>query len=120
MKLELDPLDLKDEYLKGEDGSKDQDINTREVTYDKLNKNAQAAVDAVGKATFYSWGRETYEAVYPPTHGVFPKREPGEGEKLCPNDGITYSDVPDNEDNFGCPICKAVGPHHLPIPDTGK
>lgn len=54
MKLELDPLDLAPEFQEGDGNKTDQKINTRDVTFDKLNETAQAAVLAVGKATFYS------------------------------------------------------------------
>ena len=66
MKLELDPIDLSPEYQRGAKGEVDQACNTREVTFDKLNEQAQTAVRAVGRATFYAWDRRTYNAVYPP------------------------------------------------------
>ena len=46
----------------------------------------------------------------------FPKRDPGPGEKLCPYDGIAYNKVPGYEPGYGCPICKAIGQYHLPVP----
>ena len=62
MKLELDPLDLNPQYRDG----KTQACPTSAVSFAKLTKEAQAAVRAVGRAVFYAWDRETYNAVYPP------------------------------------------------------
>jgi hypothetical protein len=45
------------------------------------------------------------------------KRNPGKGEKKCPYDGIKYSKIP-GYTWHGCPICKSVGPWHLPVPDN--
>lgn len=67
MKLELDPTDLKPEYQeKVDDRNIDQAISTMEVNFDKLNAEAQAAVLLARKATFFSWDRQTYNAIYPP------------------------------------------------------
>jgi len=66
VKLELDPLDLKPKYQRGTGGDVDQACSTRDVTFDKLNEKAQAAVSTVGRATFYAWDRQTYNAVSPP------------------------------------------------------
>jgi len=62
----LDPLDLKPEFLSGGKGNLDQNISTREVTFDKLNEKAQKIVLAAGRAVFYSWDKQRYNAVYPP------------------------------------------------------
>jgi len=67
MKLELDPTDLKPEYQKGTGTRIDQACSTREVSFEKLSEQAQAAVSAVGRATFYAWDRQTYSAVRPTT-----------------------------------------------------
>ena len=66
MKLELDPGDLKPEFQekKGDNGI-GQKCNTRDVTFDKLNRTAQVAVEAVGRATFFAWDKQTHNAVYP-------------------------------------------------------
>lgn len=45
----------------------------------------------------------------------FDKRKPARGEQLCPYDGISYSKVPGYVSGYGCPVCKAIGPHHLPV-----
>lgn len=47
---------------------------------------------------------------------VFPKRIPGPLEKSCPYDGTAYKDVPGYVTGLGCPVCKALSFHHLPIP----
>jgi len=65
MKLELDPMDLKAEFQRGTGGDVNQACSTRDVNFDKLNEQAQAAVKVVGRATFYAWDRQTYNAVYP-------------------------------------------------------
>jgi hypothetical protein len=66
MKLDLDPSDLSSEYQTGTSGDVDQKCSTSQVTFDKLNPRAQTVVRVVGKATFFSWDRQTYNAVYPP------------------------------------------------------
>jgi hypothetical protein len=66
MKLELDPSDLSSEHQEGTPQDVDQNCSTSQVTFDRLNPGAQAAVRAVGKAIFFSWNRQTYNAVYPP------------------------------------------------------
>ena len=67
MDLTLNPNDLKREFQRELDfGNLDQAIQTREVTFDKLNEKAQKAVLAVGRATYYSWSGRTYNAVYAP------------------------------------------------------
>ncbi len=66
MKLTLDPLDLKSEFQEQTDHGIDQKIASRDVTFDKLTKEAQKAVKAVGQATFYAWDHKTYGAIYPP------------------------------------------------------
>jgi hypothetical protein len=66
MKLELDPSDLSPEYQVGTPQDVDQNCSTSQVTFDKLNPKAQAAVLIADKATFFSWDRQTYNAVYPP------------------------------------------------------
>ena len=52
MNLELDPLDLDPKYQEGTEAERNinQAINTRDVTFDKLNEKAKAAVTAVGRA----------------------------------------------------------------------
>jgi len=65
MKLVLDPTDLKPEFQKDKDGIIDQTCLTRDVDFNKLNKEAQAAVVLVGQATFYAWNQH-YIAVNPP------------------------------------------------------
>ena len=67
MKLELDPADLKPKWQKGTGNEVDQACSTREVSFERLNEQAQAAVSAVGQGTFYAWDRKTYNAVYPTT-----------------------------------------------------
>ena len=62
MQLFLDPLDLAPPFRKGDD----QAISTHAVTFDKLTPEAQAAVRVVGRATFQSWDKQTYNAIYPP------------------------------------------------------
>jgi hypothetical protein len=62
----LDPTDLKPEFQTGSGYGVDQKISTREVTFEKLNERAQQIVKAAGRAMFYSWDRQTYNAVYPP------------------------------------------------------
>lgn len=69
MKLELDPLDLRPEFKK--DG--DLAIPTSTVTFEKLDSQAQAAVKVVGRATFYTFDRQNYNAVYAPKPEI--KRE---------------------------------------------
>lgn len=68
MKVELDPFDLRSEFTRGGAAEKnfDQAINTRDVTFDKLNDKAQQVVRAAGRAVFYAFDRMTYNAVYPP------------------------------------------------------
>lgn len=63
MKLELDPLDLKEEYRNGDD----QKISTRDVSLDKLTDKVRVAVLAVGRATFYAWDRRTHRSVFDET-----------------------------------------------------
>ena len=57
MHLTLDPADLKPEFQEITDNGVDQAINTRDVTFEKLSDEAQAAVRAVGQGTFYAWDR---------------------------------------------------------------
>jgi len=66
MKLELDPNDLSPEYQTGTSQDVDQKCSTSQVAFDKLNAKAQAAVRATGRAIFFSWDRQTYNAIYPP------------------------------------------------------
>lgn len=71
MQLTLDPSDLKPKYQRilneGTDmQSVDQSISTSGVSFDKLNEKAQQAVLVVGRGTFYSWNKQTYNAIYPP------------------------------------------------------
>ena len=62
MRLTLDPKDLKPEFQKHDDST----ISASKVTFEHLNPTAQNAVRAVGRATYYAWGGETYNAIYPP------------------------------------------------------
>ena len=64
MQLFLDPLDLRPEFQEGEAGDIDQAISTRDVKFHTLNEQAQAAVRIVGRGIFYSWDRQTYNAVF--------------------------------------------------------
>lgn len=48
------------------------------------------------------------------------KREPQAGEMLCPYDGVVYSNVPGYESARGCPVCKGIGPYHVPVPIIGE
>lgn len=66
MKLELDPTDLAPEFQEGKGENVDQKCSTRDVTFDKLNPKAQKAVRVVGRATFFSWDRKTYNVIRPP------------------------------------------------------
>lgn len=43
------------------------------------------------------------------------KRQPAEGEIACPYDGVAYRDVPGYVEGYGCPVCKAISFHHLPV-----
>jgi hypothetical protein len=49
------------------------------------------------------------------TNKIFMKRKPKKNEKLCSYDGIAYSKVPGYISGYGCPVCKGIGPYHLPI-----
>lgn len=64
--LTLDPSDLKPEFQEGEGPGLNQKISTRDVTFEKLNEKAQKLVEIIGRAVFYAWDRQTYNAVYPP------------------------------------------------------
>jgi hypothetical protein len=44
------------------------------------------------------------------------KQEPQKDEKYCPYDGIAYSKAPGYVSGYGCPVCDAGGPYHLPVP----
>lgn len=66
MHLTLDPLDLAPQFQKKVGGYIDQAINTSQVTFEKLNPRAQAAVVAVGKGTFHSLDDQTHNAIYAP------------------------------------------------------
>jgi hypothetical protein len=57
MKLELYRTDLKHAH---------RDVNCSLVDFKHLRAEAQAAVRAVGKGTFYDDGRESYNVVYAP------------------------------------------------------
>lgn len=46
---------------------------------------------------------------------LFIHHEPNENEDACPYDGIAYSQIPGYISGYGCPICKGIGPYHLPI-----
>jgi hypothetical protein len=68
MKIEFDPCDLKKKYqTKGGD----QTISTHQVSYEHLNAKARKILDITGRAVFWAWDRQTYNAVFPPT----PKRK---------------------------------------------
>jgi hypothetical protein len=64
MKLTLDPLDLDPQYQIRDGRNVDQAISTRDITFHHLSPEAQAAVRAVGKATFRSWDGQTYNVIY--------------------------------------------------------
>ncbi len=66
MQIRLDPTDLRPEYQRRSINVLDQAISTRDVTFEKLTHEAQAAVRAAGRGVFYSWDGQTYNAVYPP------------------------------------------------------
>lgn len=67
MRIELDPGDLLPEYQVMAGGqSVDQSIPTASVTLDKLSDKAQAIVKLAGRAMYYAWDRQTYNAVYAP------------------------------------------------------
>ena len=51
---------------------------------------------------------------------MFGKKSPGPGEVLCPHDGVLFDKVPGYEPQRGCPVCKAIGMYHLPIPKATK
>lgn len=46
---------------------------------------------------------------------MFPKKKPGKDEIPCPYDGTAYSEIPGYVPGRGCPVCKAISFHHLPI-----
>jgi len=50
----------------------------------------------------------------------FEKRKPTKSEKLCPFDDVPYNEVPGYEPGYGCPVCKAIGLYHLPVPANKK
>lgn len=66
MKLELDPMDLKPEFQTGKGYSVDQKISARDIKFDMFKDDIQAAIIAVGGATFYAWDKQTYNAIAPP------------------------------------------------------
>lgn len=67
MRLELDAADLKPEHQTKDDrGGIRRNCHTKDVTFDKLNEQAQCAVRAVGKAVFYARDRRTQNTIYPP------------------------------------------------------
>ena len=45
------------------------------------------------------------------------KRKPQKEEKPCPYDNVFYWEIPGYIEGYGCPVCKAIGPYHLPIDD---
>lgn len=49
------------------------------------------------------------------TEHMFPKQAPGDGQQLCPFDGTKYREVPGYVSGYGCPCCKAISFHHLPV-----
>jgi hypothetical protein len=57
MKLTLDLADLKPE-------SREKPTST--VGYDDFPPEVQAAIRVVGSATYYTYNRDNYNAVYPP------------------------------------------------------
>lgn len=57
MKLTLDRLDLKSEHV---------DRNCSTVRFEHFKPEVQAAIVAVGRATFYEFERDNYNAIYPP------------------------------------------------------
>lgn len=54
------------------------------------------------------------------TEHLFPKRIPDQDEELCPYDGIAYKDVLGYVCGYGCPVCKGISFHHLPVPKGTK
>jgi hypothetical protein len=57
MRIDLNPEDLKPEF---------KDLSAWQVKFEHLNTDAQKATLAAGRATFWSWDRQTHDAVYPP------------------------------------------------------
>lgn len=39
-------------------------------------------------------------------------------ERPCPWSGVAYSCVPGYVEGRGCPVCKAIGSDHLPVPNV--
>ena len=70
MELKLDPSDLAKEFQRGEGPTLDLAISVRDVTFDKLNEKAQAAVRAVGRGVFYAFDGQTYNAVFSPDSSI--------------------------------------------------
>ena len=40
------------------------------------------------------------------------------GWQRCPWDGVAYREVPGYCEGYGCPVCKGLGTHHIPVPVT--
>jgi hypothetical protein len=55
MKIEFYPDDLKPEY---------KNISAYQVTYKHLNEKALEILKLVGRGLFYSWDKQTYNAVF--------------------------------------------------------
>ena len=62
MRLTLDPLDLKPEH-RDKDRAK---LNTSKVRFQHFTGQTQKAIVAAGRATYYAWDRQTYNAILPP------------------------------------------------------
>ena len=56
----------------------------------------------------------------PPMELSIKERKPTKGEKPCPFHGVPYSEIPGYELGYGCPVCKAIGLYHLPVPANKK
>ena len=67
MRLTLDPLDLLEQFQEVShiDGSVIQKPTTSKVKYMMFKPDVRIAIDTVGEATFYAWGRSSYHVIYP-------------------------------------------------------
>lgn len=57
MKLLLDDMDLKEEHRM---------VNCSLTRFEHFTEEAQEAIRVVGKATYETWERDNYNAIYPP------------------------------------------------------
>ncbi len=60
MKLELDRIDLKEEY-----STQFTRINCSQTRFEHFKEDVQKAIKSVGHATFYEFDRRNYNVVYP-------------------------------------------------------